>query len=387
MEYSVSIIAALSVIKYMSNKNKKIILFIDSLVAGGAQRQLVLLARVLTEHGYNIRVLTYRVEEQLLHELAENRIHRDVVLKKGKIDFSFFFRLYKYFSRQKPDVIISYLNTPNIWARLAGKLAGVKRIITSERNVDLHKSRLRMVIEKTLYHLSDEIIVNAWSTKNMLTAHGIPQDLISVIYNGVDTGYFSRRVDRECEEFRKSITVAENDVLILLPGRITVQKNHMALLQSFTKIADKFPTAKLLFVGNEFDKAIKISMQEHIYQHKLDSRIIFYGPSSDMPLVYSASDIVVLPSLWEGLPNVVIEAMSCTTPVVASNVSDNDRLIEDGCHGYVYNLEIESSLADKLESCLLKPKSELCSMGIAGRKKIEKLCSISVFTEKYLKLL
>ena len=120
--------------------NKKVILFVDSLESGGAQRQIVALANVLHGRGYDIVILTYYPGDQLSPFLVSDKIRHHHVPRHTKYEIGFFFRLYRYFKQQSPDCIISYLTTTNFWARTAGSLAGIKNIITSERSTSLNRS-------------------------------------------------------------------------------------------------------------------------------------------------------------------------------------------------------------------------------------------------------
>ncbi len=370
-----------------ASKRKKILLFIDSLVGGGAQRQIVTLARCLHDSGYDVSVLTYRNEEQLRYLLDEKNIEHHVIEKKSKLDLLFIFRLYRYFKVIDPDCVISYLNTPNLWGRLAGRMAGLKKIITSERNLDIDKSRVRIVIEKLIFRLSSCIVVNANAIKSLLIEKGIPADKIQVIYNGLDLQYFKPVPLSEAEHFRASYGVLKADRLFLLPGRIMAQKNHLSLIRAVLTRVDVFKSAKLMFVGNEFDKKIKKDLVGLLAGTEIEGRVIFAGPQTKMPLVYSAADFVVLPSLWEGLPNVVIEAMACFKPVVVTDVADNAYIVRDSVDGFVVPAADDGKLADVLERCMAMEDKDISSMSQSARNRAEELFGTDKFLASYERLI
>lgn len=365
--------------------DKKIILFIDSLVGGGAQRQLVTLACVLKDRGWNVQVLTYSDSEQLASSLTEKHIPWHVVPKQSKVDFIFVVKLILYFRKEKPDVLISYLNTANLWARVCGRLAGIGKIITSERNIDLDKSKLRVILEKLLYRFSDAIVVNAFAIKDLLVSLGIPENKIDVIYNGLNTSHF--KDVGAGPAFRKQLGLSADDFIILLPGRIMKQKNHEGLLDAVAKLATVPEKLKILFVGNEFDLEIKARLETKAQSIKLDGRVIFAGPQQDMPAVYSASDLVVLPSFWEGLPNVMLEAMSCAKPVLVSNVSDNNTILESGKYGFIFELDKENDFQDQLKVCFEMSEDQLGRYGKNARSRVKSLCGLDSFAEKYESLI
>jgi glycosyltransferase involved in cell wall biosynthesis len=366
---------------------KKIVLFIDSLLAGGSQRQLVMLARELYKLQYEVSVLTYRGEEQLRYGLDEFCINHITIEKTVAFDPIFIYRLYRFLKKQGPDYLISYLNTPNLWARIAGVMAGVGTIITSERNNDIDKSMLRVLLEKILYRYSKKIVVNARSIKKLLVEIGIPKTKIEIIYNGVDTTYFSECSETEVKKFRDAINVDAEDLLITLPGRMTPQKNHMCLLEAMSKIKELPNNVKILFVGNEFFQNIKRNLVLKTKDIGLEKKVHFYGQSNNMPLIYSASDIVVLPSTHEGMPNVILEAMSCSKPVIASDVSDNSILIENGVSGYLFQNNDSKDLADKIWKLIQVDSATLIEMGRKARQRIKESFSLEVFAHSHEKLL
>lgn len=366
---------------------KRLVLFTDSLIGGGAQRQLVTLARELNANGYSVSVLTYSDKEQLASWLKEDGIPWSVVKKNGALDIIFIYKLFRYFRNHKTDLIISYLNTPNLWARVIGKLAGVKRIITSERNVDLDKSPFRLKLEKILCRLSEKVVVNAHAIKAMLVENGIPKNKIDVIYNGLNTDYFKPASTDAVSLFRQSHGIAETDVVFLLPGRMTPQKNHISVLRALVH-ADSIPeNLKILFVGNEFFQTIKEELLDFSEKHNLSKHIIYAGPSNDMPLVYSACDCVILPSLWEGLPNAAIEAMACGKPVIASDVSDNKRILNILGENFIFSVDDDVVFLDQILSFYRLARSDKEALEGQLRENAKESFSLKTFSGSYTKII
>ena len=363
------------------------ILFTDSLVGGGAQRQLVTLAIAMHNRGRKVRVLTYSNQEQLAYLLKEKSIPWDVVKKSCKLDILFFVKLIKYFRDKCPSAVISYLNTANLWVRIAGPIAGVKNIITSERNIDINRSKLRVQIEKLLHPLSRKIVVNASAIKELLEGLGIPEKKVSIIYNGIDVSYFCPASPEKARSFREQYGIMDHEFLILLPGRMSIQKNHMALLNAFIDIHKTYTNIKVILVGNEFDKKIKSTLKEVVMSNNIENRFIFAGSKLDMPTVYTAADLVVLPSLWEGLPNVVLEAMACERPVLASDVSDNPIIFDNEKYGFVFSIKTEGGLREGIKKCLEQGKPDLNLVGKKARRRVADLCGIEIFADKYENLI
>ncbi|MFT4564130.1 MAG: glycosyltransferase involved in cell wall biosynthesis [Gammaproteobacteria bacterium] len=371
----------------IEDRKKKIILFIDSLVSGGAQRQLVTLACELSKKKYPVCVLTYRNETQLLWMLNKRGIRYHVVEKKSKLDLRFFFRLVVFFRHEQPDCIISYLNTPNFWARIAGRIARVPTIITSERNIDINRSSVRVNLERILYRLSTKIVVNANAIQELLVEVGLPIEKIKVIQNGLDTVYFQRRSEIRRQEFRRNIGVGDGETLITLVGRMQQQKNHVGLLRAFASLGHLNSSIKIMFVGNEIEPAIKQKLKDLCSASDMEHQVIFAGAKDNLPLIYTASDFTILPSLWEGFPNALIESMACETPVIATDIADNRLIISDESMGYIVPRENETALANTILSASRMTIAERQKMGRESREKIIKMCGLDRFVTRYEELI
>lgn len=362
---------------------KKVLLFIDSLENGGAQRQIVVLANVLHLRGYQVNLLTYYPGDQLSQFLVSDRIQRTLLPRHSKYDPGYFLRLYRYLRKERPDCVISYLSTPNFWARIAGRPARVPRIVTSERNINLAQNRSAALLERVLAPLSDVIVVNSHEGCRRLVQLGIAEKRLRVIYNGVDIGHFSRQPAAAVAQVRRSLGVATDDLLVLLPGRMETQKNHRLLVEAVLRMNPADSGIRVAFAGNEFDAGIKAEITARIAAAKASDRFLFLGPRADMPLLYSAADLVVLPSLWEGFPNVVIEAMACATPVVVSNISDNAWIVEQAVTGYLFATNDADDLVKALNAFRNLGFNERRTMGERAAEHIAAMCSTQALGDRY----
>ncbi|MDB2410052.1 glycosyltransferase [Pseudomonadales bacterium] len=365
--------------------NKKILLFISSLVSGGAQRQMVLLANELSRAGNEIALLVYHSNNQLAYQL-DKRVEVIEIVKQHKVDLKFIYHLWRFLKQYKPQVLISYLFIPNMYARLIGRLAGVPRIITSERNVDLGHSRSRVFLERLLSRFGHAVVVNANTIK---ATYGkelrMFSPIIHVIYNAVDLDYFKKTevvINDVCPD------IVDEEVVILLPARVEAQKNHRCLIEAINSLpASYLRYLKVVFAGNIFDQVLYESLMKLIDDYQLTNNFKFIGPKKNMPELYSAVDIVVLPSLWEGFPNVVVEAMACESLVVASDVSDVPAIISDGKDGYIFPSDNVEILMEKLRYCLDMKKTDRDFIGSASRERVAELCSMQRFRADYLALI
>ncbi len=350
-----------------NQKKIRVLLFIDSIDAGGAQRQMVVLANGLAKMGIDVMLVNYFPGSQLIDQLDQSRVKRIVVLKKGKLDIRFGIALYRLFKRYRPHVLVSYLNTANLWARLVGPIAGIRGIITSERSLDIARSRKKLMLEKFLAPLSSRIVLNAYAIQNALISHGIDPEKTVVIQNGVDTRYFSKIEDERVLKFRNRVGIKPDALLMTLPARLTREKNHQGLVAALQDFGSLPQRLHVLFVGNEFDPSIRAGIEAMTRADGFSDRISFFPAQKDMPVVYGASDIVVLPSVYEGFPNVIVEAMACERVVLASNVSDNPQIVRHGVDGFLFDIDCPRSLDDALEQVFSLSPGQAEQVGLAAR--------------------
>lgn len=329
---------------------QRVLLLIDSLGSGGAQRQVVETALGLDASRFEVSILIYHDIRELGAALDDAGIEVTLLRKQGKFDLRFAFRLWRYLRRRRPHIVHSFLFIPNVLARTVARLAGVPTVITSERNVDLPQTPWRCRVERLLSRFGDHVIVNAHAIKAVLgESAAVPASRISVIHNGVDTARFKPLPDAERVASRAALGIPESCFLIMLPGRLRPQKNHQCLLDAIAKLGTKrLGDYRVCFAGKATDASYADDLVATVNASGMAEHVIFLGRYEDMVALYAATDVVVLPSLWEGLPNVVLEAMACGRLVIASRIADNAMLLEHGRTGFLFPSNDSDALAETL---------------------------------------
>jgi len=325
----------------------RLLFFTDSLVAGGAQRQAVETALQFARSGCDVHLAIYHDIRELGDELEEAGVTVTFVAKNAKFDIGFLLRLYRYFRRIQPDVVHCFLFTPNMWGRIVGRAARIHTVITSERNIDLPQSRLRVGLERVLYRLSDRIIVNAEAIRRVLVdIVGVPEQNIRVIYNCVDVDRFAVPPMKRVSDLRRALALDVDKFVVTLPGRVMRQKNHACLIRAVAMLNISVRRrVQLVFVGNLLDDGYRAGLDKLATELGVDSLIVYAGRQEDMACVYAISDLVALPSLWEGFPNVLLEAMAAGRLVLASAIADNAKLIRHGQNGFLFPSDDAEALA------------------------------------------
>lgn len=354
-------------------KPKRILLIIGSLRAGGAERQFSGLAILLKQHGYDIKVITYEAGDFYLNVLVENGIDYEMCSElSSRITRPF--KLARKIREWNPDVVISYLLSTNLSVCLSRLLIKFN-LIVSERNTTQHIT-LREQLAYRLYLCSDYIVPNSYSQKKFLERNfSFLRNKIRVITNFTDISHFY-------PTYKTTNPVP----VVLTLGRYVYQKNGLLYIRAISKLKEKGIRAKFVWYG---DKTLECYNEMHDLVQELDltDYIELNGPTRNPLDVYQNSDIFCLPSLYEGYPNVICEAMACGIPIACSNVCDNGTIVKEDINGVLFNPLSVDSIADSLEKILRFSKDELANIGKTNRKFIETNNSSDKFINEYIKLI
>ena len=365
----------------------RILFFIDSLTAGGAQRQVVAIAGGFTAIGYDTHVLTYYNINDFAGDSNISRVNFHCLERRCRFDFGYIFRLRCYLKTLKPAVVISYLTVPNILVRLALLGARDVAVFTSERNIDLVNSRTMLAIERILVRYSEKVITNTDTARSMyLAAIHVPDEKVCTIYNGVDERKYVRQYGRGVANCSRDLRRRSDGFLIVLPGRIVPQKNPLCLLDAIFLMGELAGSIDLVFVGKAIDEDLVARIKSQARAYGLSRNIKFTGVRTDMADVYSAADVVVLPSDWEGLPNVLLEAMACEAVVVASRIADNTKIVDDRINGFLFERGNAAELKDILVELKKRGEAERRAIGIMARRKVLERFSAKACLDNYASL-
>lgn len=353
----------------------KIICFIDDLCPGGAQRQLINLSISLKRFGHAVRIATYHNNTFYLDELKRSEIAYDYV-HEAESTLTRIYYMRRYFKKNTPDIVIAYLETPAIIACLS-KMTGVKfKLIVSERNTS-QKNGIFEAIRFSFFSIADTIVPNSYSQENFILSH-YPnlKDKVFTITNCVDLDTF-----KPCEPIKNA------PLKILSVGRITPQKNIIMYIQAVRKVVDRFPQVSFVWYGDtdmpDYDKQCR----DEILRLGLSKNFIFKPAAKRIIPIYQSATVFCLPSIYEGFPNVICEAMSCGKPILCGNVCDNPRLVRDGINGYLFDPLRTDSMAETIVKFLTMSSSDIYEMGRMGRVLAEEDLSEEKMINKYLSII
>jgi starch synthase (maltosyl-transferring) len=200
-----------------------------------------------------------------------------------------------------------------------------------------------------------------------------------VIPNGIDPNRF----DQACPLPRRDLNIPEEAHLALAVGRLDVQKGVAELLAAAERVVAASDTWHLALVG---DGPLRDGLLEQIVARPgLRDKIHWLGPRDDVPRLLKTADVLVLASLWEGMPNVVLEAMAASRPVLATTVEGTEDLVITGETGWLVQPKDPPALAFALLEAARNP--EACQkFGRAGRDRVERLFSLDTTVAAYQRL-
>ncbi len=188
----------------------------------------------------------------------------------------------------------------------------------------------------------DKIIAVSAAAKKDVMNYGLPESKFTVIHNGVDIGIYKPSPSDYLDEHKGGC-----DCLMLFVGRVITQKGLPHLLNVMPALLKEYPRTKLLIVGKGGELE---SLQSKVRKMGLDKNVVFPGfiPDAKLPELYSNADMFVLPSLWEVLPIAMLEALSCGSPLCASDAGGNPEMVDVGKNGLIYRKGNEPEMLEKL---------------------------------------
>jgi len=356
-------------------KKINILYVIGQLGRGGAELQLVELVKGLNKNKYNMTVCCLSDKKlDLKNELQKENIHFIILKKKLKFDITRIPRLIKVIKKNNINIVHSFLSTANLWIRLSVLFIKKPPIITTSlRNCGyrVHK-RLYPTLEVLLNKYSNKIIENSITGKNFIIKNfKTPNKKLEVIYNGVDLSKFDFKSENKNKNF-----------IVGICARLDKQKNHKNFLEAAKIISKRFPNVKFLIVG---DGSLRKDLENYSKKLGISNKITFTGVRKDIPDILKKIDISVLSSNYEGLPNIILESMASSKPVVATTVGGIPEAVIDGKTGILVPPKNPEALANAIIKLLKNPKLRE-KMGKAGRKRVEKYFTIKKMVKEYEKV-
>jgi glycosyltransferase involved in cell wall biosynthesis len=324
---------------------KKIAFLIRSLDLGGAEKQLVTLAKALDIKGFDVTVLCFYANGPLETEFSGTKVKLLSLEKQGRWDIiSFFRRLHQNIRYIQPNVLHSYLPDSNVIVIFLKPFFSTTKVVwgirhsnwgipqsSTKRDKQIAKWdggwNFSLYLERKLSHFADLIIANSYTGQKYHLSKHFPAEKMIVIPNGIDIEHF--HPDPELGvSIRQEWGVSVNTILIGLIGRLAPMKDHPTFLKAAALLWQERQDVRFVCVGKEQQQDYAIELYELANQLGLTEQVIWAGARLEMPAVYNALNILVSTSAYgEGFSNVIGEAMACGKPCVVTDVGDSASIV------------------------------------------------------------
>lgn len=335
---------------------------ITDLDPGGAERALVQLVTRLDRSRFEPAVFCLSPPGDLVEVLERAGVPVTCLEARGIRDLGVLFRLRRELKRFGPQIVQTFLFHANILGRLAAAWAGVPHCV----------SGIRVAEKRSQWPLYLDRVTNGFVETNVCVSRGVAEftarvgrlsrTKLVVIPNGVDVATFAEAAPAD----RTGLGIPPDARIILAVGRLDPQKGLHFLIEAARDLVSRFPDVHFLLVGGGVQRS---ELVRQIAELELESRIHFCGWRADIPSVMKLGYGLALPSLWEGMPNVVLEAMAAGLPVVASAVEGVAELVVPEETGFLVAAQSVNELTIALSKLLSDPE-RAHRMGQAGQQRV-----------------
>lgn len=297
---------------------------------GGMQRVVVDLSLRVNSSRFRMHVCCLNGFGPLANELDQEGIPRFLVRKKPGVDVTLPPRLAKLFRTLRIQIVHTHGTNPFFYGTIAALLGGRPALVQTDHARGIFPvARREMLSEKVLSWFADRIVAVSQGVKDdLLRYEHIAPSKIQVIYNGIDEERCRSGTDPASK--RAELGLPPDAVVVGVGVRLAEQKGISYLIQAFAQMAPQHPRLRLLVVG---DGPLRPRLQKLAEDLGVQDRVLFTGFRSDMGELLQTVDIYALPSLWEGHPLVLLEAMAAGTPVVATDIPGSREVIVPGQTG------------------------------------------------------
>jgi glycosyltransferase involved in cell wall biosynthesis len=359
---------------------RSIALMIESVYLGGAEMVVYQLALALRARGHVVHPVVPNNREGWLIEALRAEgfpVHRYDL--RRPIDAGFPARLATLIAGLNVDVVHSHEFVMSVYGTAAARRLGVPHVITMHGNQGTtDKLQRRVALRWAIRHSRATVAVSRDTRQHFEARLGIRDGSLQVIPNGMP----ERSGDRD--RIRTELGLSASEVLLLSVGNLSPRKAHHVLVSALTQLHESEPNLpwRLAIVG---DGPERPRLEAAIQASGLEKRIHLLGTRTDVPDLQAAADVFVLPSLWEGLPLAILEAMFAGNAVIASNISGIPEAIEDGKQGLLTPPGDPTALAEAIAKVLRQPEYRL-QLGAAALEHARNHFTIDVMTSAYERL-
>ncbi|MBI4169317.1 MAG: glycosyltransferase [Acidobacteria bacterium] len=352
-------------------RRARVLHVISTLLPGGTEMAALRLVQRLDPARYDFQVAYLKGEPALAREFETAGARVVGMRLRGKADPLCLVRLWRHVRRERIDLVHTHMDLADYYGAFAARLGGARGLISSKHNADEFRTRRTwkrypfLALERLAYEAADAVIVvSAGLVEFLREAEHLPTRKMVVIVNGVDGRIAGAAPPRD--EARRRLGLPPFDPLVGTVGRLAPQKGQIDLLRALPAILAAFPSAGVVLAGEGPSRG---DLESEARRLGIADRVVFLGHRRDVPVVLAALDLFALPSLWEGLPQALLEAMALSLPVVAARATGVADVVSDGETGLLVPARHPAALAGAAISLLRDPVLAR-RLGASGRRAV-----------------
>jgi lipopolysaccharide/colanic/teichoic acid biosynthesis glycosyltransferase/glycosyltransferase involved in cell wall biosynthesis len=364
---------------------------------GGGVWVVLWLSQALRENGHEVIIIaeSESVAEKFRNEgfsvFSTNHFRREI---SPFHDIQTGFALARLFRKLKIDFVHTHTSKAGFIGRIAARLSGIPYILHTVHGFAFHEFSSKKSIffysalERVATLFCDRVIFVNQKDRDWAFRLKIgPEQKFRVAYNGIDVQKIDclKQSPGQASSLRQELGLAPDTILLSFTGRLSTQKNPGLLIDVLSLLPPNFV---ILLIGDCLGQYRDV-LQAQVKQLDLGKRVIFMGFRSDVIPLIKATDIFVLPSLWEGLSISLLEAMAAGLPVVATDIKGNNEMIQSGKNGLLFRPQDKQDFADKILSLIDnqgKINSYAQQLAQAGKTTVKTKFSAENFLAKNLQV-
>lgn len=354
----------------------KILHIITRSQKGGAEINTLETIKGLVDFGFDCDLMIGLDSDM---EFAKNKINKNIFINKYLIrainpikDIVAFFVIYRLIKKEKYDIVHTHLAKAGILGRLAARLAGVPIIIHTLHGTIFHQELnpitrgIYIILERWLAKYTDCIISVGYDLKNKYLQAGIgKEEQYKIVRSGMDLGKFyniKNKSEKDIAEMKASFGFGKRDIVVSMVASLEPRKGHEYAIDVAQKIIAKNRNIIFVFAGDGY---LKGQIKEEVKSRGLEDNIKLPGFFNNIEDFFAICDVVILTSLWEGLPQVLVQAAASGRPMVSFDVEGVNEVIKDGRNGFIVPIKNIEMMAEKI-NFLISDLGRSRSMGVTG---------------------
>lgn len=368
---------------------------IGSLLVGGAEKHISMIAPALVQRGHRVTVYNLSGDSVLGEAMADAGVRiisppfrlasTRLKLVRGVLLMVSALKLFLLFLFKRPAIVHFFLPQAYIIGAIAARCAGLSGLIMSRRSLNNYQAHHPVLarLERRLHRHMRVILANSRSVLTQLRDdENVPTGKLGLIHNGIDLACFNQPLDRKRK--REELGIGPEAKILVIVANLIPYKGHLDLFEALARVQAEMPDDWVLFsVGR--DDGIGESLKMAADRLGIAAKVLFLGTRDDVPDILRISNIGLLCSHEEGFSNAILESMAAGLPMVVTDVGGNAEAVADGISGVVVPAHSPDDLGRAIRKLINDPALGR-RMGQAGLSRVRKNFSLEACVDKYQKL-